>query len=68
MDNVTSNIQKSDHDLLIEISTKLDTALRQGGDHETRIRSIERKIYGMSGAATIAGAILGLIADKLHFG
>ncbi len=34
-------------------------------DHETRIRSLERKVWAAAGAAAAAGGVLGTIAQQL---
>lgn len=66
----------TDHDLLIvlheqvkglrgDIQNLSDGSTKQLGDHETRLRSIEQKIWVWSGAAGIIGAIVSFVAT--HF-
>lgn len=40
---------------LARIETKLDGALTQGVDHESRIRILERKIWQTAGLASVLG-------------
>lgn len=50
-----------DHDLLIEISTKLDLYISQSNtiiqDHEARIRKVEQTIQKLRGAQWILGGL-----------
>ncbi|GEB46951.1 hypothetical protein MTE01_28960 [Microbacterium testaceum] len=50
---------------LTRVEVKLDTVLTRGDDHETRIRSLERKVWTAAGAAAVAGAGLGQIVSVL---
>lgn len=49
---------QDDRDLLVRIDTKLDVALKQQADHETRIRRIERNMWLALGAAAVGGGTL----------
>ena len=57
--------ERSDHDLLISMDTKLDIALGSLADHEKRIRSIERRIWTLSTAAGLAGSTLAFVLDHI---
>ncbi|MBI4941851.1 MAG: hypothetical protein HY830_13995 [Actinobacteria bacterium] len=57
--------EESIRDLLIEIKTKLEIALTQQGDHETRIRALERTKWLAIGAAAAAGGAAGRLAGLL---
>lgn len=48
--------EKSDHDLLVEMNTKLDVMVNNVGDHEKRIRKVERLLWQATGAASFLGA------------
>lgn len=50
---------------LTRVEVKLDAALTRGDDHESRIRSLERKVFVAAGAATILGGAVGSIAPTL---
>lgn len=50
---------------LTRVEVKLDAALTRGDDHESRIRSLERKVFVAAGAATILGGTLGSLAPTL---
>lgn len=50
----------NDHDLLVEISTKITTILTNQTDHEARIRSLERWMWAVAGVAGVGG---GAVAD-----
>lgn len=52
-------VPSNDHDLLIEIKTKLDTLIKGDGDKETRLRALERKVFVATGAAGALGGLLG---------
>lgn len=52
-------------DLLVEIKTKLDIALTNQADHETRLRALERSKWVAVGAAAAAGGITGRLAGML---
>ena len=41
---------------LVRIETKLDIAITNSADHESRIRSLERKLWMVAGAAAVGGA------------
>lgn len=56
---------RATHDVVLQMSGKLDTALTGGKDHEARIRSLERKVWGLAGAATVLGAAAGVAASLL---
>ena len=51
---------QTDHDLLVVINTKLDILVNNVTDHESRLRRLELKLYGLSGVATVLGAGLGV--------
>jgi hypothetical protein len=51
--------ERTDHDLLIEMNTKLDVALGQIKDHEGRMRKVEFKLWSLSGLAALLGAGIG---------
>jgi hypothetical protein len=59
------NEMRATHDVVLEMSGKLDTALTGGRDHETRIRSLERKIWAFAGAATVLGGAAGIAASLI---
>ncbi|WDS52047.1 membrane protein [Microbacterium phage Caron] len=50
---------------LTRVEVKLDTALTRGDDHENRIRALERKVWLVAGAATVAGGLLGNLAPLI---
>lgn len=50
---------------LVRIETKLDIALKTHEDHEDRLRSIERKVWSVSGAMGLASFALTLLAKKI---
>lgn len=50
---------------LVRIETKLDQALAQHADHETRIRSLERAKWMAAGFAAAGGGIVGAIVSRL---
>lgn len=50
---------------LARIETKLDRALSDGTDHETRIRKLERALWAATGAAAFAGGGIGAFVSKL---
>jgi len=58
---------RSDHDLLIEMNTKLDLLVNSDADKETRIRSLERARYTLAGMAALGGGALGVIGQRIHF-
>ncbi|AWY04859.1 hypothetical protein PBI_FLOOF_22 [Microbacterium phage Floof] len=47
---------------LTRVEVKLDAVLTRGDDHEARIRALERKVWLVAGAATVAGGLLGNLA------
>jgi hypothetical protein len=47
------------------IEVKLDQALANHADHETRIRKLERALWIATGAAAAGGGTLGAIASQL---
>jgi hypothetical protein len=61
-------MEPDDHDLLISINAKLDQALIRTADHETRIRSLEKWIWGAAGVAGVAGATGASVIGKLAGG
>lgn len=50
---------------LARIETKLDQALANHTDHETRLRRVERALWTATGLATAAGGSLGAIVSQL---
>lgn len=50
---------------LARIETKLDIALADGGDHEVRIRRLEKALFTAMGVAAAIGGVLGAIGSKL---
>ncbi|UVK59039.1 tail needle protein [Microbacterium phage Cen1621] len=50
---------------LTRVEVKLDAVLTRGDDHESRIRSLERKVWLAAGFAAAAGGLLGNIAPPL---
>lgn len=50
------------------IEVKLDQALAQHADHETRIRRLERALWMAAGAGLAGGGVAGAIAAKLMGG
>ena len=48
------------------INTKLDQVITATGDHESRIRSLEKKVWGASGLAGSLGGILGYVVSLLR--
>lgn len=51
--------------VLARIETKLDQVLTVAGDHEQRIRRLERAIWIAAGAASSVGGIAGTVASQL---
>lgn len=70
MNSVTTDLNNlSDHDLLIvlheqvkglrgDIQNLSDGSTKQLNDHETRLRSLEQKVWVWAGAAGVLGAAL----------
>jgi hypothetical protein len=56
---------RSDHDLLVEIDTKLSIALTAQGDHELRLRALERMRYTVAGLSALVGTAGGSGLDWL---
>ena len=52
--------------ILARIETKLDTALTNVADHETRIRRLERNMWAFAGGAAVVGATVGVGINLLH--
>ncbi|QWY81843.1 membrane protein [Microbacterium phage Honk] len=50
---------------LTRVEVKLDAVLTRGDDHETRIRSLERKVWLAAGAAAVMGGVVGNVAPSL---
>lgn len=50
--------------LLVDVAV-IRTGMTAVADHETRIRSIERRAYVLAGAAAVAGAGAGRLLDML---
>lgn len=59
---------------LVRIETKLDEVIRQGGDHEKRLRAVESSGFvsgkqlwaGMLGSCTVAMGVAALIGIFVH--
>jgi hypothetical protein len=51
--------------ILARIETKLDTVISQTGDHETRIRKVEKVIWVAAGAAGIGGGAVSQVLGNL---
>jgi hypothetical protein len=51
-----------DHDLLIRISSKLDSFVELQKDHEDRIRGLERSLIKVLGVGAITGFIAGWLS------
>lgn len=47
------------------IEVKVDQALIQNADHETRIRRLERALWMAAGFAAAAGGLIGAVVAKL---
>lgn len=47
---------------LKEINTKLDQVVSATEDHESRIRTLEKKVWGASGAAGLLGGLISYLA------
>lgn len=54
--------------MLARIETKLDEALRQGADHERRLRKLERVAWVGVGLALAGGGAAGTVAGLLSGG
>lgn len=63
-------------DRLTTLETLLSTYIQQNkeaflrldnvhGDHETRIRSLERQVWMAGGAATVLGGLIGILTQLL---
>ena len=50
---------------LAQINTKLDVALANNADHETRIRRLEKVAYAAIGLASASGIGTGVLASIL---
>lgn len=55
-------------DRLISIETKLDSVIRRGDDHESRLRRLERALWLATGAAAAGGGLVGSIAQRIMGG
>ena len=60
---------QTDHDLLILLNERVGNLTKavgeKTGDHETRIRYLEMKVWLFTGAASILGTIGGTIVPKI---
>lgn len=54
-----------DNERLVRIEVKLDQALTNHTDHETRIRKLERAVWAASGFAAAGGGIVGTLLTRL---
>jgi hypothetical protein len=50
---------------LARLETKLDLHLTKVGDHESRIRRLERALWLAAGAAMVGGGALGTVLGRL---
>lgn len=50
---------------LVRIETKLDAFNTSNGDHETRIRRLEKSMWLIAGAAAAGGGIVGQLLAPL---
>jgi hypothetical protein len=50
---------------LARIETKLDAALLDIDDHETRVRSLERGYWKVVGAASVIAAIVAKVTERI---
>ena len=55
----------ADHDLLVRMDEKLSQLIFRHGDHEGRLRKLERMIWLFSGAAFAGGTGGGAIVAKI---
>lgn len=51
--------------ILARIEVKLDRVISDTTDHESRLRRLERLVWGASGAAMVGGGSIGAIIGKL---
>ena len=51
--------------LLARIDEKVDMLLKHGGDHETRLRAIEKQWWRVGGAGAVLSVIATYFARKL---
>lgn len=56
------------YEAVVELGRKLDPLPATLTDHETRIRSLERKVWGAAGVAGVAGATVTALASALRGG
>ena len=65
---MTDNENPSDHDLLLRIDTKMDLVISCQGDHEIRLRALERwqwKATGITaGVSALIGSVMGVLIGK----
>ncbi len=58
-------MNRTDHDLLVRMETKLDIMLGSVADHEKRLRSLEARGWALAAAATVLGSGGELGLDRL---
>ena len=51
--------------ILARMEVKLDHSLSQVGDHEARIRVLEKKVWAASGVAALIGSVGAAFLSKL---
>jgi hypothetical protein len=54
-------MNQEDRERLVRIEVKLDAVIKRGDDHETRIRSVEKRSWWTAGAA----GLLAVFAPQL---
>ena len=52
----SAHMNRTDHDLLVRMETKLDVMLASVADHEKRLRSVEARMYALAASATVLGS------------
>lgn len=61
-------MQPEDRERLVRVETKLDTIITSGGDHEKRIRSLERGWWKQMGAMGVITVIAAKYAPLFRIG
>lgn len=59
------NPNTSDSDRLVRIETMLEQIVKQDGDHETRIRRLEKIVWIGCGFAAAAGSAVGSLIGRV---
>jgi hypothetical protein len=67
-------MEQEDHDKLISIEGKIDTLINifsgiksDVGDHETRVRDLEKTVFGVKAAGGILAVLVGIIEPIVLF-